>query len=472
MQDFSTSSSHLIPPIHCLTLCATIGAAELFVTMGQHMQAAQIISETAELGWQMAMIEVVRTCPIEEVDTLQFCAEVFDKENEDTLTKETCTKMGNVSLLMSLYARRQMWPEAAKLADENEGKFDVSVFLPYAEFLISQDLYDDAMVAYRKAGRLDLARKVLQEMTFNAVSESRFKDAAYHYWQLSREEDDTPPIQPVGSPLIRAALSPAQQRVNYEQKADLYYAYSGVHAYITDPFTSFQPETLFQVSRYILNSLGNADVIPYGISKAATLYTLARQSMLLGAYKLARLVYDRLSMLQLQCLSKIKKQDEIELDMLIVQAKPVRDDPDILPVCFRCSTTNPLLNPFTNKFAKGDVCTNCGHAFVRSFVNFDILPLVEFVPDPRISDEEAIDMIRQEGGRPVGNRGGGRGKNGVWKEGKEGDADVMTLDDGGRSRGGGGGGGDDYQGGSYGGGEDQDLFTQCINSTLENQVGQ
>jgi intraflagellar transport protein 122 len=117
----------------------------------------------------------------------------------------------------------------------------------------------------------------------------------------------------------------------------------------------------------------------------------ARQAMALGAFKLARHAYDRLGMLQ----SITKKQEEIELDMLIVQAKPVRDDPDILPVCYRCSSTNPLLNPFTNKFAKGDVCTNCGHPFVRSFLNFDILPLVEFVPEPRISDEEAIDLIRQ-----------------------------------------------------------------------------
>ena len=38
--------------------------------------------------------------------------------------------------------------------------------------------------------------------------------------------------------------------------------------------------------------------------------------------------------------------------------------------------------------------------------------------------EEAIDMIRQEGNRPMGSRGGGRGKNGIWKEGKEGDADL------------------------------------------------
>jgi hypothetical protein len=66
-------------------------------------------------------------------------------------------------------------------------------------------------------------------------------------------------------------------------------------------------------------------------------------------------------------------QDSIDLDMLTIQvrhrncppcicliivcplsdgtnsrfqAKPVRDNPELLPVCYRCSYTNPLLNPF------------------------------------------------------------------------------------------------------------------------------
>ena len=443
--------------------------------MGQHMQAAKIISESGEVGWQIAMIEVVRTCPIEEKETLQYCGEVFNKENEDSFTKETYIKMGNISLLMNLYGRRQMWPEAAKLADENVGKFDVSVFLPYAEFLVSQDLYEDAMVAYRKAGRSDLAKKVLEELTYNAVSESRFKDAAYHFWLLSKDGEDPRLNSGTNSGIEgstdqatnKGGMTLTQQLASFGMKADMYYAYSIVHAYITDPFTSFEPELLFQVSRYILNSLGNTDTIPFGISKAATLYTLARQAMHLGAFKLARQVYDRLSSLQTTHLSKIKKQDEIELDMLIVQAKPVRDAPEILPVCYRCSSTNPLLNPFTNKFAKGDVCTNCGHPFVRSFVNFDILPLVEFIPDSKISDEEAIDLIRQVGSRSKGGRGG-RGKASGWKEGKEGESDMMTLDDEGDGR----GGYDNYQGGGFGEGDDQDLFTRCVNATLESQVSQ
>lgn len=98
----------------------------------------------------------------------------------------------------------------------------------------------------------------------------------------------------------------------------------------------------------------------------------------------------------------------------IDQAKPVRDSPELFAACFRCGASNPLLSPFTAmssgmasssnavhtsaSFSRngagdgqrgrhgsplpwGDACTTCRHPFVRSFVNFESLPLVEFQPD-------------------------------------------------------------------------------------------
>lgn len=35
-----------------------------------------------------------------------------------------------------------------------------------------------------------------------------------------------------------------------------------------------------------------------------------------------------------------------------------------------------------NPLPWGDACTTCGHPFVRSFFNFEVLPLVEFEPEP------------------------------------------------------------------------------------------
>ena len=61
--------------------------------------------------------------------------------------------------------------------------------LAHTEWLTSHDKYEEAMSAYKKAGRADLSAKVLSQLTGNAVSESRFKDAAYYFWMLARESE-------------------------------------------------------------------------------------------------------------------------------------------------------------------------------------------------------------------------------------------------------------------------------------------
>jgi intraflagellar transport protein 122 len=469
------------------------GAAELFMSMGQYNQAAKIIGDYEGNGWQAVMMEVVRSCSPEDKETLLFCGEKLSHLEDIALAKETFIKAGDYSKLMTLYVNRKMWTEAAKLADEYQGKFDMSVFLSYAEWLVSQDRYEEAMEAFKKCGRIDLSRKVLTELTENAVNEKRFKDAGYYYWMLAKEieQELTNPSSSAAisqgktdqktvssgsdykggsemkgeeskdgntanNELVRRQDTLAALQSEYEHKADLYYAYSSIHSYVTDPFTSFQPEMLFQVSRFIINSLGVSDSVPLGVSKTSTLYTLAKQAMFLECYKLARNAFDRLSKLTIP----EKRLDEIELDMLLVQAKPVRDTNDHAPVCYRCGSINPLLNPFTNRFAKGDVCTNCGHPFVRSFINFDILPLVEFVPDPSISDDEAIDLIRQP---PAKTTRLIEGKGGRWKEEtvNEGNVNMLSLNnsmEGDQSM---------LMGNDA---EGADLFGNCLNKTLERQV--
>jgi intraflagellar transport protein 122 len=48
------------------------------------------------------------------------------------------------------------------------------------------------------------------------------------------------------------------------------------------------------------------------------------------------------------------------------------------------------------------VCINCGATFLRSFVTFDHLPLVEFELEGGVSDQEAMELLEavppQDGG--------------------------------------------------------------------------
>lgn len=87
-----------------------------------------------------------------------------------------------------------------------------------------------------------------------------------------------------------------------------------------------------------------------------------------------------------------------------------------------------------------------------SFVNFDILPLVEFFPNPEISDLEALEIIRTHD-KDAGKKMGGKD----WEEGKRGEADIMTF------------GNDDDE--DDWGGQGADHFEMAINKTLESQDG-
>ena len=52
--------------------------------------------------------------------------------------------------------------------------------------------------------------------------------------------------------------------------------------------------------------------------------------------------------------------------------------------------SNALIN------ASGDFCTACGHPFVRNFVGFDTLPLVEFVPRSDIPLKKVMDFLKMD----------------------------------------------------------------------------
>jgi intraflagellar transport protein 122 len=139
-------------------------------------------------------------------------------------------------------------------------------------------------------------------------------------------------------------------------------------------------------------------------------------------------------------------QSQVDLACVVTRSKPFSDAEDLLPLCFRCSTTNPLVS------GKGDVCISCGGRFVRSFVTFEHLPTVEFEVADGISASEARKLINEDppASRGGGGGGGGRapsrssrqsnGDDGFHERDMGGDVQTLMFDD---APGGGGGGAED-----------------------------
>ncbi|XP_070289694.1 intraflagellar transport protein 122 homolog isoform X4 [Myotis yumanensis] len=351
-------------------------AVEMYISAGEHVKAIEI---SGDHGWIDMLIDIARKLDKAEREPLLMCAHYFKKLDNPGYAAETYLKIGDLKSLVQLHVETQHWDEAFALGEKHP-EFKEDIYMPYAQWLAENDRFEEAQKAFHKAGRQGEAVRVLEQLSNNAVVENRFNDAAYYYWMLSMQ-------------CLNIAQDPAQKDTmlnkfhHFQHLAELYHCYHAIHRYTEEPFSSHRPETLFNISRFLLHSLTKDT--PLGISKVRTLFTLAKQSRALGAYKLARHAYDQLRGLYVPA----RFQKSIELDSLTIRSQPFHDNEELVPLCYRCSTNNPLLNNL------GNVCINCRQPFVFSASSYEVLHLVEFYLEEGITDEEAVSLIDLEAPR-------------------------------------------------------------------------
>jgi intraflagellar transport protein 122 len=141
-------------------------------------------------------------------------------------------------------------------------------------------------------------------------------------------------------------------------------------------------DAIFNASRFLINSLGKLS--PAGISKVNIYYALSYLGTKFETFKTARFGYERLQTLKIPS----EWQDEIDSATLKVRSKPFSDKEGFQPICNRCMNANSLIN------ANGDFCGACGHPFIRNFIGFDTLPLVEFKPAENIPLNKVLDLLK------------------------------------------------------------------------------
>ncbi|XP_065066835.1 intraflagellar transport protein 122 homolog isoform X1 [Rhopilema esculentum] len=353
-------------------------AADMFIAAGEFLKAAEILGEN---GWTDKLVELGRNLNKADIEPLKICAFYLKEQQQYSYAAEMYLKMGDQKSLVQLYVEAHQWEEAFNLAEKHK-EFKDDVYVPYANWLAENDRFDEAQAAFHKAGKRQEAIKVLQQLTLNAVVENRFNDAGYYFWQLSMQCLDIAGKKVKGD--IEVEDNILDKFFEFQVKSEIYYVYHSIQRYMDEPFTSQLPEALFNMSRFLLHML--IKDTPHGISKVNALYALAKQSKNLRAFKLARYAFDKLQALKLPS----RLQEAIDLGSITIRSKPFHDNEDLLPICYRCSTTNPLLNN------KGNQCINCAQPFVHSYIGFEILPLVEFMLEDDIEDEEAIKLIETE----------------------------------------------------------------------------
>lgn len=141
-------------------------------------------------------------------------------------------------------------------------------------------------------------------------------------------------------------------------------------------------EAIFNAARFLVSNIGKRN--PLGINKVYIYYALSFLGFKFEAYKTARFGYEKLQTLKVP----VAWQDDIDLANIKVRAKPFSDKEGFQVICNRCMNSNALVN------AGGDFCTACGHPFIRNFVGFDTLPLVEFTPRGDMNPKKVLDLLK------------------------------------------------------------------------------
>ncbi|XP_064486563.1 intraflagellar transport protein 122 homolog isoform X2 [Ornithodoros turicata] len=313
-------------------------AANLFLLAGDALSAVDVLGKAGSVD---ALVELSQRIDRRDREALTRCAELLLQHGQPTLAADLYQRTGDNKALLKLYIDSACWEEALAMV-EGQTEFQREVQSNYARWLAENDRFAEA-------------QKEMKPWT---------SSSNWHEMQstsIGFEKRAT----------VIGCL--ADSSSNWLQMKE-------------EPFTAFLPEALFHMSRYLLHELstasGSYETVP-GVSVVGVLYALCKQSSNLGAFGLARRCHERLAKMAVPA----RFRESLALSALTVRAKPFSDAQDLLPVCYRCSATNPLLST-------GHQCVRCGQSFVHSFATLEVLPLVEYTLASGISDDEAVAIIQ------------------------------------------------------------------------------
>ncbi|XP_074605343.1 intraflagellar transport protein Oseg1 [Brevipalpus obovatus] len=385
----------------------TGAAAEMYLSAGETSKAIEIYSQN---GWVDKLATLSRQLDKGDQKNLALCAQYLQKMKQFFIAADIYKKMGDYKNLALVYVKSHQWEEAFKIAQEYP-ELRESIYLPYATWLAENDRFIEAQKAFHQAGEIPKSLQVLNRLTSNAIDEHRYSDASYFCWILSSQC-----LELIDSVDKSDRIKLVNKFEHFQKRADIYYAYHNIYRYIEEPFTSFFPDALFNMARFLCHELEDEDVP--GVSKVCVLSAFAKQAKNLGAFKLARTIHDILNKFNIPP----RFQEAIEFGDVSARGRPFNDHEDLLPLCYRCSTINPLYN------SDGNRCKNCKQPFTFSFTNFDSLPLVEFKLDEGLKEDDAIRIINIEQESRI--LSAKKKKNSSdWKEENSSEYQVLRLND-------------------------------------------
>uniref|UniRef100_A0A914ML49 Intraflagellar transport protein 122 homolog n=1 Tax=Meloidogyne incognita TaxID=6306 RepID=A0A914ML49_MELIC len=345
---------------------------ELLMSSGDYDRAIRLMMAN---NWVEKVANAARKLDKSDANLLREIGQFMAKNGEYIQATSIFQRINDLRSIIQMHVNAENWDDALALINRNSSLSN-DVYLPYARWLAERDRFDEAQIAYNKAGHEKEASLVLEQLTKNAVEENRFKAASFYYRRMAEQL-----IEKDGG--INGnnfnGYSLLESLENCLNLADIYFAYEPVYKYVVEPFTEKSLDILFHAARFI--SLHKPTEY---VSRVTVYYTLMKLSRHFGCYKTARQALNNLH--KLRCPPQY--QSQIDVATLEIRAMPFSDSEEFQPMCYNCGTANPILG--------GHECVHCNHYFIYSFITFEVLPLIQFQIDDDISDKEATELINAE----------------------------------------------------------------------------
>ncbi len=284
-------------------------ASELYAEAGAYGKAVEVtVHMKGDDDEGLNQIYAIATrIPVEEMDALNLCCEHLAQHpgNESRL-KEILTKMGDYSQLMALYINMQAWLDVSNLRREQEGNYDKSLLLPYADWLAVQDNLKGALEVNRDAGRDDRSFKLLSYLIKEAKNQQCYRKVSHLYFTTANLAATAANKQCIGQWL---SDDPSLSVGEMKDVAVLFHVYEQITDYSLGIFSVPQPHNMVQGCLFLINSITQSKV-PKGISETALFTIFCELARDLGGYVSARIGYDLLSFDQSLSDQQKEKLDE------------------------------------------------------------------------------------------------------------------------------------------------------------------
>uniref|UniRef100_A0A914HDV0 Intraflagellar transport protein 122 homolog n=1 Tax=Globodera rostochiensis TaxID=31243 RepID=A0A914HDV0_GLORO len=348
---------------------------DMLMASGDYDKAIRLMMAN---GWVEKVANAARKLDRSDTNLLREIGQFMAQKGEYTMAASIFQRISDTHAIVQMHVDSEHWEDAFALVTRHSA-LSADVYLPYARWLAERDRFDEAQIAYNKAGHEKEAARVLEQLTENAVRENRFKAASFYYRRRAEQLLETIETSGGGGGGGGAAEESAKFAQRWLTLADIYFAYEPVFKYVMEPFTDKSLDTLFHAARFLVLHPPTDFV-----SRTIVLYTLMRLSRHFANFKTARQALEQLRQLK----APPHYQAQIDVATLEIRAMPFSDAEEYQPLCYSCGTRNPILGSHE--------CVHCSHPFVYSFITFEVLPLVQFHIADGIEDDEAIRLINME----------------------------------------------------------------------------